>query len=146
MMEATHQTTKKYWLTVVSKDHIMRGVDGGFMQANHGKEQPLKKMKPGDAVVFYSPKQTYAGDEKLQAFTAIGEVADDTVYQHKMSEDFTPYRRNINYYPANDASIQPLIKDLEFIKNKQSWGYAFRFGFFEINQADYHIIRTAMGL
>jgi len=33
----------RYWIVVVSKDHIARGVAGGFMQANHGKEGPLKR-------------------------------------------------------------------------------------------------------
>jgi hypothetical protein len=74
----------RYWIVVVSKDHIARGVAGGFMQANHGKQAPLKRMSKGDWVIFYSPKQSYSGDEPLQAFTAIGRVADDEVYQHKM--------------------------------------------------------------
>ena len=56
---------RKYWITVVSKDHLQRGIAGGFMQANHGKEAPLKKMKEGDWVIFYSPKHTMNGDEKV---------------------------------------------------------------------------------
>ncbi len=69
----------KYWITVVSKDHIERGVAGGFMQANHGKAGPIRRMHTGDWVVFYSPKETYAGKEPLQAFTAIGRVRDEEV-------------------------------------------------------------------
>ena len=56
--------TERYWITVVSKDHIKRGVEGGFMQANHGKAGPLKKLHVNDWVIFYSPKVTYQGDEK----------------------------------------------------------------------------------
>lgn len=37
-----------YWIVIVSKDHIKRGVEGGFMQANHGKQGPLKRMAVGD--------------------------------------------------------------------------------------------------
>lgn len=122
----------------------MRGVEGGFMQVNHGKEQPLRKLSAGDGVVFYSPKQTFEGNEKLQAFTAIGEVADDKVYQHKMSDDFIPFRRNVIFHTTKEATIQPLIETLQFIKNKQAWGYAFRFGFFEINAQDYEVIASAM--
>ncbi len=134
----------KYWIVVVSKDHIARGVAGGFMQANHGKQGPLKRMAVDDWVICYSPKQSYTGNELCKAFTAIGQVADDAVYQHKMADDFIPYRRNISYYDCNDAPIIPLIDQLDFIKNKSSWGYPFRFGFFEIPQNDFELIKTNM--
>jgi hypothetical protein len=134
----------RYWITVVSKDHIQRGVAGGFMQANHGKVGPLKRMNVNDWVIFYSPKVHYGGDEKCQAFTAIGRVADNEVFQHKMSEDFIPYRRNINFSGCHETFILPLISKLEFIKNKNSWGYSFRFGFFEIKETDFQLICSNM--
>ncbi len=134
----------QYWIVVVSKDHIARGVAGGFMQANHGKQGPLKRMSVNDWVICYSPKQSYAGNEPCQAFTAIGQVADDMVYQHKMNDDFTPYRRNINYYACTEAPIIPMIENLDFIKNKKQWGYQFRFGFFEIPEADLKLIKSKM--
>ena len=136
--------SQKYWIVVVSKDHITRGVEGGFMQANHGKDAPLKKLKPDDWVIFYSPKQTYGGKEPLQAFTAIGQVKDGEIYQHKMSEDFMPYRRDVVYYKSTETPIEPLIPHLHFIKNKKSWGFKFRFGFFEIPEVDFELIRSAM--
>ena len=134
----------KYWIVVVSKDHIIRGVDAGFMQANHGKAGPLKRMVVDDWVICYSPKQSYSGNAVLQAFTAIGQAADDEVYQYKMSDDFIPYRRNINYNACKEVPIAPLIEKLDFIKNKQSWGYQFRFGFFEIPEQDFNIIKSEM--
>lgn len=135
---------QKYWITVVSKNHAMGAVAGGFVQINHGKEAPLKKMSPGDWLIIYSSKQTVDGDAKLQAFTAIGQVADEEIYQHKMSETFIPFRRNINFYDCEETPIAPLIPALDFIKNKQSWGYPFRFGFFEIDKADFELIRKQM--
>jgi hypothetical protein len=134
----------RYWIVVVSKDHIARGVAGGFMQANHGKSGPLKRMAVDDWVICYSPKKSYEGNEICQAFTAIGQVADDRVYQHKISDNFIPYRRNINYYKSNETPIAPLIGQLDFIKNKKSWGYQFRFGFFEIPEHDFELIRREM--
>jgi len=134
----------RYWIVVVSKDHISRGVGGGFMQANHGKEGPLKRMGVDDWVICYSPKMSYGGTELCQAFTAIGQVADDDIYQHKMTEDFIPYRRNINYYQCAETPITPLIEKLDFIKNKKAWGYPFRFGFFEIGENDFRLIKSKM--
>ncbi|HEY9194650.1 MAG TPA: EVE domain-containing protein, partial [Mucilaginibacter sp.] len=83
----------KYWITVVSKEHIQRGLAGGFIQANHGKPAPLKRMARGDWVINYSPKQSMNAGEPVQAFTAIGRIADDEVFQQRMSDDFIPYRR-----------------------------------------------------
>jgi hypothetical protein len=134
----------KYWITVASKDHVARGVAEGFMQANHGKEGPLKRMFIDDWVIFYSPKQSYNGNEPCQAFTAIGQVADEQIYQHKMADDFIPYRRNVKYYGCRETPIAPLINGLEFIKNKSSWGYSFRFGFFEIREHDFRLIQSNM--
>jgi len=134
----------RYWIVVVSKDHIARGVAGNFMQANHGKAGPLKRMSANDGVICYSPKQSYAGNEVLQAFTAIGSVADDNVYQHKMSDDFIPWRRNIKWFKCRETPIAPLIKSLDFIENKTAWGYKFRFGFFEIPERDFKLIESSM--
>lgn len=135
---------EKYWITVVSKDHILRGVAGGFMQANHGKPGSLKKLHVNDWVIFYSPKTTYTGNEKLQAFTAIGQVTGDIVYQYQMSDDFIPYRRDLHFFPCKEISFIPLIPQLDFIRNKKAWGYHFRFGFFEIGEHDFNLIKEKM--
>ena len=134
----------KYWITVASKDHIARGIAGGFMQANHGKQAALKRMQTGDWVLFYSPRQTMGGTEPCQAFTAIGKVADDEIYQHKMFDDFIPWRRNITFIESAETPIAPLIDKLDFITNKKAWGYPFRFGFLEISGHDFELIKKQM--
>jgi hypothetical protein len=134
----------KYWLGVVSKEHVLRGVEGSFIQVCHGKEKPLKRMYKGDWIIYYSSKISMSGDEKLQAFTAIGKTKDDIVYQFSMSADFLPFRRNVEFLPCQEASILPLIQDLEFIPNKQHWGYPFRYGFLELNKHDFELIKSKM--
>jgi hypothetical protein len=54
------------------------------------------------------------------------------------------FRRNIKYLEATPQDIKPLIPSLPFIKNKQSWGYVFKFGFLEIDQVSFEIIAKAM--
>jgi hypothetical protein len=134
----------KYWVVVVSKDHTQHGVKGGFMQACHGKQAPLKRMKKNDWVIFYSPKESMGGSERCQAFTAMGQAIDDDVFQFKMADDFIPFRRKIKFTECHETSILPLIDQLEFIQNKKSWGYVFRFGFFEINAHDFNLISSKM--
>ncbi len=135
-----------YWINVVSRDHVQRGVASGFTQANHGKASGLKRLKQGDWIVFYSPKTAYEGGEPLQAFTAIGQVADDELYQFAVTPDFIPWRRNVNFKPCQEALIKPLINDLSFITDKTHWGYKFRFGLFQIPEADFMLIQEAMQL
>lgn len=134
----------KYWLTIISKEHTQRGVANSFIQVCHGKQGPLKRMKKGDFLVVYSSKITMEGNEKCQAFTAIGQVEDENVYQFEMSENFKPFRRNINFIDCNEISILPLINELAFIPNKKSWGYPFRFGFLEISENDFQLISSKM--
>lgn len=134
----------RYWVIVASKDHVKSGVAGGFAQACHGKAAPLKRMRRGDFILCYSGKQVMGKAEASQEFTAIGKVMDDAPYEFPVSEDFCPSRRNIEFLPGRDVSILPLIDRLDFIPNKKSWGYPFRFGFFEIGQRDFDLISLQM--
>lgn len=134
----------KYWVIVASKDHVKTGISQGIAQACHGKSAPLKRMQKGDFVTFYSGKKTMGSIEKCQEFTAIGKVKDNEVYPFQMTPDFCPFRRNIDFIESEDISILPLINDLEFIPNKKSWGYPFRYGFFEISQNDFDLISSKM--
>jgi len=134
----------KYWIMVASKDHVKRGISEGIAQACHGKASPLKRMRKGDFVIYYSGKQTMDKPDKCQEFTALGKVINDELYQLEVSENFCPSRRSIAFSDCEDTSILPLIDKLEFIKNRKSWGYPFRFGFFEINEHDFDLISSQM--
>jgi len=134
----------KYWIIVASKDHVQRGLAGGFIQANHGKAAPLKRMQAGDWVLFYSPKLEYEKPDKLQCFTAIVRVVDEEVYQHDMGGGFAPFRRKVKFLPSKDVSIIPLINELTFIKDKTHWGAPFRFGTLQIPEEDFRLIASKM--
>ena len=56
----------KYWMGTVSKEHVMIGVEGNFCQLCHGKSTPLKRMKKGDILIYYSPKISLNSDVKFQ--------------------------------------------------------------------------------
>jgi len=134
----------KYWIIVASKDHVQRGLAGGFIQANHGKATPLKRMQAGDWVIFYSPKLEYDKPEKCQCFTAIVRVVEDDVYQQDMGGGFVPFRRKVQFLPSNDVSILSLINGLTFIKDKTHWGAPFRFGTLQIPEEDFQLIAEKM--
>jgi predicted RNA-binding protein len=134
----------KYWIIVASKDHVQRGRAGGFIQANHGKAAPLKRMQAGDWVLFYSPKQEYEKPEKCQCFTAIVRVVGEEIEQHDMGGGFIPFRRKVQFLPSKEVSILPLIDELTFIKDKTHWGAPFRFGILQIPEEDFRLIAEKM--
>jgi len=134
----------KYWIIVASKDHVKNGIAEGIAQTCHGKASPLKRMRKGDFIIYYFGKQILGKPALCQEFTAIGKVLDDEIYETRVSADFCPSRRNIEFLPGEDVSILPLIPGLDFIQNKKSWGYPFRFGFFEINRHDFELISSQM--
>jgi EVE domain len=136
----------KYWIAVASAEHVRRGRSEGFMQVSHGKAAPLKRIKPGDRVVYYSPSVTLGGKDKLQAFTAIGTVKPGEPYLFDMGEGFKPYRRDVDWAKAMEAPIRPLLDKLEFTAGKPNWGYQLRFGLFQISEPDFRLIAQSMGV
>lgn len=137
----------RYWIGVVSRDHVLRGVEGGFAQVGHGHGTPLRRMAPGDWLFYYSPKTSLDGGEKLQAFTAAGRVADGDVYQVEMTPDFKPWRRDVTFETAaQEAPIGPLKEQLSIVAGNANWGMAFRRGHLEIPESDARVIADGMGI
>lgn len=134
----------RYWIGVVSASHVSRGVEGGFAQLCHGKAAPLRRMQAGDWLIYYSPRTDMQNGSPLQAFTAIGQVQDDYVYEFKMSDSFIPFRRNIRYTTCKETKISSLLEQLSFTRGERNWGYRFRFGHFEISEQDFRVIADAM--
>jgi EVE domain len=135
----------RYWIAVASADHVRRGLAEGIMQVCHGKGAPLKRLKPGDGVVYYSPTQGFHGRDRLQSFIAIGKIGYGEPYKVDMGDGFIPYRRDVDWAKARAAPIRPLLHRLEFTAGKSNWGYAFRFGLLEVPAHDFRVIAEAMG-
>jgi hypothetical protein len=134
----------RFWIAVASADHVRTGLTGGFMQVCHGKASPLARLHPGDGVAYYSPTASFAGKDRLRAFTAIGRLTEGAPYQVDMGNGFRPFRRNVDWMPATEAWIVPLLAHLEFAAGTANWGAPFRYGLFAISGRDFDLIRTAM--
>ena len=135
-----------YWINTISLEHVERGVEGGFTQADHGRNARLRRLERGDWIVFYSPRTEMCGGEQLQAFTAIGRIADDEPFQVEMIADFHPWRRRVDFRSSRHVPARPLVGSLSFITDERRWGYPFRRGLFEVPAEDFATIATAMGV
>jgi hypothetical protein len=134
-----------YWIAVASAEHVRLGRGEGFMQVSHGKAAPLKRIKPGDGVIYYSPTTVFGKKDALQSFTAIGTVKDGEPYPGEMGKGFKPYRRDVKWAKAEETPIAPLLDELEFTAGKANWGYQLRFGLFPVSAKDFRRIAKAMG-
>jgi hypothetical protein len=142
---ASPDAGRRFWIGVVSRSHVLIGVEGGFAQVNHGKQAPLRRMRAGDGLAFYSPRTDYPDGDPLQAFTAIGVVRSGEVYQADMSGGYVPFRVDVGWLPCEEAPIRPLLERLSFIRDPAHWGVAFRFGHRAVPAADFRLIAAAMG-
>jgi len=133
------------WIAVASAEHARRGGEGGFIQVSHGKLAPLKRVAPGDRLAVYAPTVTMGGKDKCQAFILIGVVRAGEPYQVTMSEDFKPFRRDVEWKSRKEAPIAPLLETLDFTKGRRNWGYQLRFGLFAVSDHDIELIAQAMG-
>jgi hypothetical protein len=136
----------RYWVGVASYEHVKAGVAGGFAQLGHGKHAPVQKLSPGDWLVYYSPRTALSGGEPVQAFTAIGKVKLGDAYRVEQSDQFHPFRRDVDYRrSARPAALADLRERLSFTRGRGShWGMAFRRGSFEISHEDFVLIGKAM--
>lgn len=131
------------WLGVVPRAHVLHGVAGDFAQVCHGKAPPLRRMKRGDWLVYYSPSVEMGG-APLRAFTAIGQVMDDEVFPFHMGGGFVPFRRRVRYVAAREVPLDAVKARLELCASP-NWSMSLRRGHLRLSDADARIIATAMG-
>ncbi|TPI17092.1 EVE domain-containing protein [Mesorhizobium sp. B4-1-3] len=133
-----------FWVAVASAVHVRIGRRDGFMQVNHGQVAPLRRIKPGDGIVYYSPSTVLGEKDGLQSFTAVGTVRQGEVYEGVMGGGFTPARRDVDWFDAKEAPIKRLLGRLDFTAGRPNWGYQLRFGLFKISERDFRLIGEAM--
>lgn len=136
----------RYWIAVASREHVIKGIENGICQVCHGKQGPLKRMKPSDWIIYYSPTEKFGGKEPCRKFTAIGKIKNKDPYQFEMSPDFIPWRRDVAFVKAQEVEIEPLLDQFSFIRDKRHWGFIFMRGFFEIPEVDFRLIAQHMGV
>ncbi len=139
------QKTNRFWIGVASQDHVQQGVEWGIAQFCHGKRAPCARLRQGDWLLYYAPRKVFGQKEGLQAFTALGRVRDEQVYQVEMAPGFHPYRRRVEFASVKPLLIRPLLEQLSFTQGRKNWGMIFRYGLFEISQKDFQQIAQAMG-
>lgn len=130
------------WLGVVSAEHVRRAVALGIAQICHGKRGSLSRMQAGDTLIFYSPVQRLGDKMPLRQFTALGEIADDEIWQADEG-DFRPFRRRVHYADAGPVDLRSVHGQLH-LTAEANWGYQLRRGLVLLDPHDVNVLRSAM--
>jgi hypothetical protein len=132
------------WISTLSREHVLRAVAAGHIEADLDKPHPLRRLHRDDRIAFYSPKTDHPDGAPLQSFTALGRVLDDEPVLVEAGPDVRVWRRGIAFLDGAETPIRPLLDHLGFIVDKKRWGFRFRFGLFRIPDEDFAVIRQAM--
>ncbi len=143
-MKSSEDAPPRYWIGVVSRSHVLLGVEGGFAQLGHGKEAPLRRLSRGDRLVYYSPREQHPDGAPLQAFTALGRVEDDEVFQVELSSSFRPWRRRVRYERVRELRAADVLDELDVVPDPRRWGSVVRRGLVEIRRDDFDRIAGRM--
>ncbi|MFC9439469.1 EVE domain-containing protein [Nocardia sp. NPDC057030] len=139
----------RYWLGVVSKEHVLRGVALGVAQANHGTRAPVERMRPGDTLIYYSPREGIRSGAWVRAFTAIGTIDDRPVWQADPVDlpgggCFQPWRRAVSYRTGAQQTAIDDLRDRLDLTSSPNWGMVLRRGLIELTAHDHAVIAKAM--
>jgi hypothetical protein len=137
---------RRDWLAVASAEHVARGVAGGFMQVCHGKGAPLRRLRGGDRIAFYSPGLSMGGPADLKSVTAFGRVTDDELEQVDMGGGFRPWRRRVDWLSDQHVPIRLLQAQPGFALSGPGWGAKLRFGLLRLDAATMNVIAGATEL
>jgi EVE domain len=136
---------RRYWIGVAAKDHVEKGVAGGFCMFAHGKQSAVKRLNPGDRFAYYAPMTGMGTGDIVRAFVAIGEILPGEPETQQMGETGAGWRRAARYFTAHDAGIYLLRPQLSFVTDQSHWGMYFRRSLFAIKPQDFELIAEAMG-
>jgi hypothetical protein len=135
---------RRFWINTVSLDHVEGAIEGGFTQADHGANTRLHRPRPGDLMIFYSPRTNLHSGIPVRQFTALATVTDNKPYRVTLSKDFQPWRLAVQFHPCTRIDARPLVDQLSFVKDPSHWGLPFRRGLFTIPQDDFSLISDRM--
>ena len=149
----------RYWVGVMSKDQVSDAVKKGYCEFKNGSKKPFKHVNPHSWFVLYSPGTKSPkllrelgrdAGEKVQAFTAIGQVLPGDPYSVDLGNDEIVFRRNARFVPnVTEAPLAPLMSQLSFfskLSKHQPWGVPFRKGLIELLKSDFYKLCEAMNI
>lgn len=134
------------WIGVAAGRHVAIGVAEGFAMFAHGRHEAAKKVRAGDWVAYYSPREGMDEGAELRAFTAIGVAIPGEANERLMVPGVTGWSRPMRWLDAEPASIYGILDKFSFVRDRRHWGMHFRKSLFKVTAGDFALIAEAMGV
>lgn len=134
-----------FWIGVAAANHVEIGVREGFAMFAHGRHDAILKVKPGDWVAYYSPRDGMNEGAERRQFVAIGRVRPGEPQERRMAGGMG-WSRAVAWLQAAPADVYPLLDRLSFVTNRRHWGMYFRKSLFAVSETDFVRIAAAMGV
>ncbi|MGH6890642.1 MAG: EVE domain-containing protein [Dongiaceae bacterium] len=141
----THSSAPRHWIAIASAEHVANGVAQGIMQVCRGKGGPLRRIRPADRVIYYSPTASFHGADRLRQFTAFG-IARGCALSGSDERRFPALSPRCRLSAGGACVHSALLEELDFTRGKRNWGWKFRAGLFEIVFEDGARIARAMAV
>jgi len=132
------------WVAVASAEHVRLARSKGSCRSVTARTAPLRRVQPGDGVVYYSPTSVFRGSDRLQSFTAIGVARDGALYQAEM-EGFAPFRRDVDWQAARKCPSSR-CRPAAIHDGETELGLSVALRPVEISAPDMAVIAEAMGV
>ncbi len=139
----TSVADRSYFVGLADRFHVDMMRSDGVVVLGIRNDAGVRRVKPGDRVAYYSPKEAPDGPP-LRAFTGLAEVAGGGPFMWPKDEPEIWARRADWLEHAVDVPIRVLLESLEFIRNPKNWGFYLRGSYREIGGGDHALISRAM--
>jgi len=140
------------WIVTVSEDNLQETLKNNLVGLPERRRNLLKRVRPGDTVVFYIGKKRagYGGPRaSVSQFGPIAEVAgeeffsDDPIWGVRGKERF-PARLPICLVSEGRVNAADVTPRLNFVRDKNKWGLYFLTGIRELSEEDYKTLLAAI--
>ncbi|GAB3084104.1 hypothetical protein GCM10027215_29290 [Nocardioides zeae] len=132
------------WICVLSRADALAAIATGTLCLGSRGEGRLRRMRLGDGVAVYSPREERRAGAVVRRFTAVGTVTGVAPYQGDgaMPDDWCRAVELVD--TGGEAAVEPLLPRLSFVRDEPGWGVVFRPGFLEVAIDDIAVVREAV--
>lgn len=133
-----------HWVCVVSRADAHLAQVEGRLRLSATSERRVRRLREGDGVLLYSPREGNREGAVVRRFTAAGTVVAGEAYQ--LGDDpHGSWCRDVRFDDVRDeVEVGPLLERLSFVRPGAGWGVAFRPGFVRVAEADHRLVRAAL--
>jgi predicted RNA-binding protein len=139
-------STINYWIVCITEDNLKIALAKGLIGFVASKASLVSAFRPGDLLTFYIPRESLSSNKYVRRIIGTAEVVSDRFSSKDplWENGIFPERVRIKVLSGDSCDIRPIIRRLDFIKNKIHWGASLLTGIRKITEHDFRVIQNQM--